>query len=214
MRYSSSSKADITKFKIDAINYSSDFTKADVLLTVTQIWKMKAEGFMQDTEVPAPMSTAWKIENGKWVFYQPPPAPNAWVTPMGPSAGFHKPDGTTTIPEKLDDATITSEAARILHQTSIDKRQVTLATDKPSSAKVVFHNGAQGSVSVSVVGFSFPGLSAKLDKQDLNAGQDAVLEISYDPSGKQNFPASFEINLDVAPFDQLYPVDVIFAPAK
>ncbi len=91
-----------------------------------------------------------------------------------------------TIPKKLDDATIASEAERILQQvSSVDKEQVTLSPDKLSSAKVNFHNGAPGSVSLSIGGLAevSSGFSAKFDKQDVNSGQDAVLEISYDPSG-------------------------------
>lgn len=148
--YFSSPKAEYKGFRIERIDFSDNFAKANVQLMMKQVWKLKAEGFLQDTVVDAPMSTAWKVENGKWVFYQPPPPPDGWVTPMGPSQGFKKPDGSTQIPKKLDEATITQEANRVLHLTGVDKDNVTLRADVPSSAKVVFHNGAQGSVSVAL----------------------------------------------------------------
>lgn len=215
--YFAASKAEVKEFKIDSVTFSSDFTKADVALTVKQVWRMKAEGFVSDTVVDSPWSTTWKIENGKWV-YTHQIQPNGWVTPMGPSEGFHKPDGTTAIPKKLDDATLNQEAQRIMRQTGIDKNEITLSPDKLSSAKVNFHNGAPGSVSVSVEGMpkSLPGLTAKFDKQDLNSGQDAVLEITYDPTAaEQNPPSSLIIALQVAPFGQYAPITVLFAtPAK
>jgi hypothetical protein len=215
--YFAASKAEIKEFKIDGVTFSSDFTKADVALTVKQVWKMKAEGFVQDTVVDSPWSTSWKIENGKWV-YTHQIQPNGWVTPMGPSDGFHKPDGTTAIPKKLDDATLAKEAQRILHQSGIDKNEVTLSPDKLSSATVTFHNAAPGSVSVSVEGLprGLPGLTAKFDKKDLNSGQDAVLEISYDPmASEQPPPTSVTIALEVAPFGQYVPILVMFGtPAK
>jgi hypothetical protein len=210
--YFASTKAEIKEFKIDGVTFSSDFTKADVTLTVKQVWKMKAEGLVQDMVVDSPWSTTWKIENGKWA-YSHQIQPNGWVTPMGPSEGFHKPDGTV-VPKKFDEATLAQEAQRILHQSGIDKNEVTLSPDKPSSATVTFHNGAPGSVSVSVGGLpdTLPGLTAKFDKKDLNSGQDAILELSYDPQASQHGPpASLTIAIEVAPFGQFAPIQVIFA---
>ena len=74
--YFSSPKAEYKAFKIEGIDFSDGFAKANVHLTMKQVWKLKAEGFLQDTVVDAPMTTAWKIENGKWVFYQPAAAPD------------------------------------------------------------------------------------------------------------------------------------------
>jgi hypothetical protein len=213
--YFNGPKAEIKTFQIDQIGFSDNFTKADVTLKVKQVWKMRAEGFMQEMIVDSSMPTTWEIENGKWVFYHHI-QPNGWLTPMGPS-DLRLPDGTTPVPKSLDRPTINSTADRILRQTSVDKDQVMLAPDKPSSTKVVFHNGAQGSVSVSLVGLPpVPGFSAKLDKQDVNAGQDAVVEISYNPpAGQQNPPASFVFAIEVAPFSQDFPVRVVYgAPAK
>jgi hypothetical protein len=213
--YFSGPKAEIKAFQIDQISYSDDFAKATVTLKVKQVWRMKAEGFMQEMVVDSSMPTTWRIENGKWVFYHHI-EPGSWITPMGPS-DIHKPDGATVMPKSLDSATLNSEAQRILHSTNIDKDTVTLAPDKLSSSKVVFHNGVQGSVSVSVVGVPpFPGFSAKFEKQDVNAGQDAVLEISYNPpADAPSLPNSFTIAVEVAPFNQHFPIQVtIGAPPK
>jgi hypothetical protein len=214
--YFSSPKAELKTFKIDQINYSSDFTKAEVQLTVKQVWKLKAEGFLQDQVVDSPMSTTWKIEEGKWVFYHKVD-PNGWLTPMGPSANVRKPDGTPGIPRKLDEATLSAEAARLLDQTGsesgIDKHEVTLPFGGPSSVKVIYHNGAQGSVNISVVGLTtLPGFSAKFDKPVVDSGKDGILEISYTPpAGLASPPAPFTIAVDVEPFSRQYPLDIIFS---
>jgi hypothetical protein len=210
--YFAAAKAEIKSFNIDTVTFSDDFTKADIALTVKQVWKMKAEGFVRDTVVDSPWTTTWKIENGKWV-YSHQLKPNGWTTPMGPSEGFHKPDGTTVIPSKLDDATLALEAQRILHQSGIDKNEVTLSRDNLSSATITFHNGAPGSVSIGVEGLpkALPGLTAKFDKKNLNAEQDAVIEISYDPTAaEQTPPSTLTIALEVAPFGQYVPITVIF----
>jgi hypothetical protein len=215
--YFASTKADIKTFNIDGIVFSDNFTKADVKLTVKQVWKMRAEGFMQSMVVDSPWSTDWKIENGKWVYYHQI-QPNGWATPMGPSEGFRKPDGSKPVPLSLDSATLNSEAQRILNQSSVDKSEVFFGPGKPDSAKVVFHNGAPGSVSISLVGLPnvLAGFSAKLDKQTVDAGQDAVIEISYNPpAGLENAPPPFALAVDVAPFGQEFPVVINFAaPAR
>jgi len=215
--YFSSPKAEIKEFKIDGIDYSDGFSKATVHMTVKQVWKLKAEGFLQDTVVDSPMATTWEVENGKWVFYHHI-QPDGWVTPMGPSAGFHKPDGTSGLP-KLDASTLETEAERLLHQTRIDKSQISLDPAKPSTGKVVFHNGAPGSVDISLVGLpKIAGLTVKLDKQAVGAGQDAIIEFSYapavDPRGDQpGPPPSVTVAVEVAPFGVHYPVDVVFLPS-
>ncbi len=208
--YFNGPKAEIKTFQIDQVKFSDNFSKADVTVKVKQVWRMKAEGFMQEMVVDTNMPTTWKIEGGKWVFYHHT-QPNAWLTPMGPS-DVHAADGTSPLPAKLDTATLNAEATRILHQTNIDKDQVTLSFDKPSSAKVVFHNGAQGVVSISLVGVpTLPGFSAKLDKLDVNAGQDAVVEFSYTPPADAPSPhPSFAIGVEVAPFAQQFAIQVNF----
>jgi hypothetical protein len=216
--YFSSPKAEYKAFKIDWVEFSEGFTKAEVRLTVKQVWKLKAEGFMQDQLVDTPMSTSWKIEAGKWVFYQPPLAADGFVTPMGRSQGFTKPDGSVSMPKKLDEATLNTEADRLLHQTGVDKTSVILSSDKPSTARIVFHNGAQGSVYVTLDGLPkvSSGLNVALDKHDVTGGQDAIVEIGYDPKAAQGTPATpFELAIDVAPFDQRYVIRVAFqAPSN
>jgi hypothetical protein len=218
--YFSSPKAELKSFKIEQIDYSTDFTKASVQLTVKQVWKLKAEGFLQDQVVDAPMSTTWRTEQGKWVFFHKVDT-NGWLTPMGPSAPVRRPDGSPVIPQKLDDATLGAEAARLLSQTGsesgVDKREVTLSYNRPSSVKVVYHNGAQGSVNISLVGLTnLPGFSAMFDKPVVDSGKDGILEISYTPSPDlQSPPRAFTIAVDIAPFGREYPIDVRFvADAK
>jgi hypothetical protein len=86
-----------------------------------------------------------------------------------------------------------------------------------SSAKVVFHNGAQGSVTVALERLpkAPPGMDVKLNANDLNAGQDAIVEVVYDPTKAEGQapPSDFFFALDVAPFDQRFVVQVLFEAA-
>jgi len=61
---------------------------------------------------------------------------------------------------------------------------------------------------------SVPGLKAELDKSDLNAGENAVLKMRYEPAGKtpQN---PVMLRLTVEPFHQVFTITVKFAaPSK
>src|SRR5580704_3639831 len=55
--YFASPKLEMVAFKIQAINYSNNFTNAVVNLSVTRVLRLKAEGFLQDTNVDGPMET-------------------------------------------------------------------------------------------------------------------------------------------------------------
>jgi hypothetical protein len=225
-KYFSSPKLDMTAFEINAINYSDGFTKATVKMTVTRVWKLKAEGFLQDTKVDGPMETNWKIEHGKWVFYEKPVEAGVWATPMGPSADLvaqAAADKTAAADrKKINDETMQAEARKILDQigqtataTGVTPGEVTLALDKLSSAKVVFHNGAPGSLSLSLMGLptDLPGFRAVLDKQNVNANEDTGVELVYDPASGQPQVPFITIHVIVQPFGVDFPVRVNFGPA-
>jgi hypothetical protein len=221
-KYFASPKLEMTAFKVNAIDYSDGFTKATVNMTVTRVWKLKAEGFIQDTKVDGPMETAWKIENGKWVFYEKPMGAGQWVTPMGPSSNLSA-EGAAAAEnrKKINDDTMQAEAQKILGQiaqpaaeTGVTPKEVNFALDKPSSAKVTFRNGVPGSVGLSLLGLptDMPGFSATLEKTTVNSGESAAVELRFDPSAGQPQNRSITIHVIVAPFDMEFPVTVNFGP--
>ncbi len=215
--YFAAPKQEIKKFKINSINYSSDFTKATVKVDVTTIQHWRAEGFAQDTNVDQTWDTNWSVENGKWVYHDKP-VTSGWVTPMGPSSDL-APAGAAAKTEtrKINDGTMAAEAQRILSETGnatgVKPDQVTLAVDKPSSATVVFHNNVPGSVSLSLLNVpsDLPGFKAKLEQINVNSGQDAKIEFSFDPSQGAPKTLSLDIAVIVDPFQMAFPIRVRFA---
>jgi hypothetical protein len=210
-----SSKVEIKKFQIDDIQYNDDFSKATVNLTVNRIWRYQTVAIPVDAKMP----TTWKIENGKWVWYHEI-KPGTLVTPMGPSdveLVTRKADGTVTgVPENITPETIAAAAQKILQQSGVDKDRVTLTLSKASSYIVTFHNGAQGSVSLELSVPKIPGFSAKLDKTDVNLGENATLRVQYEPSPDQDKDltlAPATLVLMVAPFNQQFLVQVNFSAA-
>ena len=211
--YFASSKMEIKSFEIEGIDYAPDFTQAAVKVKVKRVWKMKAEGFLQDILVDNSMDTAWKIEDGSWVWTQKVPA-GTWATPMGGLASKVDPaDPASKLPKKIDQDSAAAEAARILSDagTGLNPMDVTLGPDYPASSKVVFHNGKTGAVGLSVGELppNLPGLTVHTDKSQVNAGEDATVEIEFNPPADYKiFEQSLQIDVNVMPFNQTFPITI------
>jgi hypothetical protein len=218
--YFNSAKTPLKEFKIRDVKYAGGFERAAVTLDVKRFWTFSLS-VQQGAQavVDVPMTTSWKLENGKWVWSSEPPK-DAWVTPVGPSdVPLLKKNADGSIgglPPTLTQDTIAAAAQKILQQAGVDKREITLAANKASSEKVVFHNGAQGAVHLELHASELPGLSAKLDKADVNFGEDATLLVSYEPpSDAAAVPNAASVYLVSIPFDQRYDVKINFAaPTK
>jgi hypothetical protein len=164
-----------------------------------------------ETQVTVPMVTTWKIENGKWFWYRDPQA--AWLTPMGPS----DPSAIRTKPVdskgrlNLSQEEIAARAQSILQQSAFDKNELKLSANRVSSDQVVFHNGQPGQIKLTLMTGTLPaGVTAKLDKSDLNAGENAVLKVSYEPPLDGPKPTGVNLQLVMAPFNKVFSVMVKF----
>jgi hypothetical protein len=214
-KYFASPKAEITEFKISGIGYNDTFTQATVTMDVKVILHLKAEGFLEDSNVPEHWDTKWKIENGKWVYYEPPPPPDAWRTPMGPSAAPAATSGDQP-GRVINDQTMVAEARRILEDkgitTGVTPSSVKFTRDKPGTAKIVFRNGMPGQVQISMEGISeaLRCLASKVDQVTVNAGQESTIELTYDPASGQTPPGAVNLGVLVAPFNQIFPLQVTF----
>jgi hypothetical protein len=209
--YLASGKVRVQSFKVDSIKYNDDFTKAVVNLTVKRIWTIQ----LQDNVVETPMTTSWKIEKGKWVWFNDPTA-NPNVTPMGRSdVSLVKRDAqghVTGLPQTISQQSVDAAARKILgQQTGLDKTEVTFPSNKPSTVKVSFRNGAAGAVQIEIAAPSVPGLSAKLDKQQVNSGEEAVVELHYDLPTGATAPPSATVVVTEEPFNRQFPVHIHFA---
>ena len=206
--YFNTQKIQFISFHIDDVKYSDDFTKATVQAMVEHTWAIQG----QKINVKTPQVTTWVVENGKWVWHYDPQA--IAETPMGRSAPPKADSGTASPPslKELTQEQIDKRAKEILRGSSVDKEQVTLATDKASSDQIVFHNGYPGSVKVYLdPGVKLNGFHAELEKSDLNMGEDAVVKVSYEPASPGDKPPVM-LRLTVLPFNQVFGITVKFAP--
>jgi len=204
--YFGANKIRLVDFKITDINYSDNFTKASVTAIITRMWRIHAE----EEKVVVPMVTDWKVEDGKWVWYFDQNAKRQ-VMSMGESdpEAVRKSLRSGATPDLSPEA-MQKAAQSILKQSSVDKSSVTLPIDKDSTETVVFHNGYPGSVMLSAsVADQIAGFTAELNKTTLAAGEDAVLELRYVPTGVPP-QGPVHVDLRLQPFNKVFPVEVKF----
>ncbi|MBZ5632808.1 MAG: hypothetical protein LAO55_06715 [Acidobacteriia bacterium] len=215
--YFNSGKALLKDFKIDGIKYNDDFTKAAVTATMSK--NITIVG--QDMPITMPSTITWKIENGKWVWYSE--TKTVWGTPMGPPLGGpeaiaaaalkNTDKGVVELP-KLDEKTMAAAAQEITQRISVDKKEVTLAADKPSEDKVVFHNGMNGGVQLELTGFEVPGLTAKLEQTIMKPAGNVAVVFHYEPGAPAGPRDPVNIQLTVQPLNQIFTIRVNFAASK
>ncbi len=218
--YFAALKMQFESFRITGVRFlNDDCTKASVDLETSQ--KMQRVEF-RGIVVPVPMTTLWKVEKGVWVWYRDPN--NAEVTPMGLSdlgkarEGSDDDRARAALKRMTDPEALRKQAEEIMRpkQSGIDRPDVTLASDKASSAQVGFHNGWPGAIKLVLdPGTALAGFTATLDKTDVGMNQDAVLKVTYSPAANgaelSRLPQSMIVRLFVEPFNLVYPVTVRFA---
>src|SRR5262245_13776413 len=79
--YFAAQKTKYESYKIESIKYSNDFTRAVVSLTVQE--KKRISPRFPEILFTEPTSTLWKVEDGKWCWYND--HKTNWALPMGPS---------------------------------------------------------------------------------------------------------------------------------
>lgn len=212
--YFATQKIQFKSFKLESIKYSDDFTKAEVDLTGQRVWKPRYD--FPDTLVTITMHTTWKIEEGKWVWYDH--TRPTWITPFGPSdtAALQPHDTPKDGSPDLSPGALQQRASAILQQQpALDKSELMFQSDKSSSEQVVFHNSQQGVVKLYVDQSSMPaGFTAELDKSDIGAGENAVVKIHFDPKDAAASLAPFSLRLVMEPFDKIFRIAVKFAPRQ
>jgi len=205
--YFNSGKARLTAFKINDVKFGDNFTRATVSATISKTVNVMGT----DLPIQMPSTSTWKIENGKWVWYND--AQNAWVTPVGPasaSPGASSNETAVTLPKDFDEKAIAAAARSILQQVSVDKQEITLAVDKASEEKVVFHNGMTGSVQVELTVPEIPGFTAKVENRLVRAAADLPVVFRYEPGDRAVRRDPAEVQITVQPLNQVFVIRVNF----
>ena len=185
-------------YEIVKINYSENFTKATVITAVEVEWRTARMGVMR---VKPPMTTLWKVENGKWVWYVVPQ--KDWETPWGKMKPG--PDDPQKVAEMFKGVSLTD----VVRKVQVDKGQIRLSSFQPSKGEATLSNEMPGEVRIRMSAPPIPGLVTKIDKTTLQAGEKAHITVDYNPPTKE--PKSLQqISLYAEPINQTFRIDLIF----
>ena len=182
-------------FEIRAIDYTDDFTKARATVVVQQFLLMPGFG---DKPLSIPISSYWKIEQGKWVWYvdRERLSHTPWGIMKGESSSGDK--AGAPMPPMPNAA----DMAGMLQQVKVDRSEVALEEGK--AGQVTFSNGAAGAITLSFLGPPPAGIEAKFDHTELKAGEQAVLSLRA--TGTPKTKATLQVRVD--PTNQVIPIQI------
>jgi hypothetical protein len=217
--YYNAAKQTYLAYRLGAIAYSDNFTKAVVIVIGKEEKRMAGQSMIAEL----PQETHWKIENGKWVWYHH--AEDSCLTPMcgkTPPPPTAEERAAVLKPKDTSPEAVRSAGMAVLQQQpmGVDKPTVTMSADEAGSAQVVFTNGADGEIVIGVDGPAVKGLKRSLDRTTVPGHGKAVLTLQFDPSDKSgpldawvpkgNIPLRFVAD----PFNRIFPVTLQFVDSK
>lgn len=185
-------------FEIIRINYSDNYTKATVVTAVEVDWRSPRIGVMR---VKPPMTSLWKQENGKWVWYVVPQ--KDWDTPWG------KMNPGPDDPNKMMQLFKGVDVQTVARQVVIDRTEMRLSGYEPSSGEAKIANSMPGEIRLRLEAPAVPGLNVKLDKTTLKTGEQARVAVDYKPPTPNPKPAA-AILVNVEPTGQVFRIALTF----
>lgn len=162
--------------EISKINYTENFTKASVVTACKGEFRWRTE------RMPAtmPLSSNWKLVDGQWYWYHV--KRDVIETPFGISSVTPDVAGTQG-PQSPKNNSLPADpvaaAREILSKVSIDKKDIELKGYETSRDEVHITNNMPGPIHVSVNSPGTTGLTIKLDKPDIPAGETGTILFSY-----------------------------------
>jgi hypothetical protein len=149
----------------------------------------------------APMATHWKLEDGKWCYYfDPALGRQSPVGRLTPGPGNR---GGMSVEAMMKDPNI------ILNQIKLNKEKFLVRSWEKSADSLVITNGMPGSVTLSFQTESVPGLTYRLEKTELSAGESAQLEVIYDPQDPSAKP-TLKASLKIDPLGKTIIIPIVF----
>ncbi len=198
------------------IRYSENFTKATVVESCKSEWRW--HGVVTPTTFP--ITTTWKIIDGKWFwsYVKPTQAP----FPFSPSGFINVPPDTKAsngapngIPTDLKAA-----AQSILAQVSLDKQAIRLRPDETSQDVIHVHNGMPGMIKLRLDQLEIPGLKITLGKTNLGQNEETTVSFEYklDDPGiacvdcAKKLQGTSVVALHIIPTGQTFSIPITFTP--
>jgi hypothetical protein len=198
--YYNAKKPDVRGFTIDKVQLLDGNTKAKVIIKAKVLVLMPGAG-AQVFDMPSP--TEWKIENGEWRWYISEEAKAA--TPFGNmKMGEHGTLDNTLDNKGAAPGGIANPDLRALEgQLSIDRTSVEFTADSPDQTLTIT-NGLPGPIDLRVDPHAdtIKGLTLKVDKMHLDAGEKALVSLRW----KGSIPMSDFVQITANPFSKVFTI--------
>jgi hypothetical protein len=204
--YIARGKPSIKGFDITRIDYSENFTKAEVALLCPGEWYMNGQKF----SVKIPVHDLWKFEDGQWLWYVVLEK-NVLHTPFGT---IHKSDAELANNRELPAMKDPRAAAQaILNLVTLDRDHVALRINRKDSAQVLIKNSMPGSIEVQESHPQVKGFKVTLDRKTLAPGETGKLVLQTEGEDVTTVPPDAKVEIFVQPTSRLLPVIVKFVIA-
>jgi hypothetical protein len=203
--------------KITTIEYSENFTKA--LVNDSCEGEYRVHGHSMN--VMLPLGSRWKLVDGQWFWYRVR------------ETEIRTPFGISKIPPDIDPDTTDSSkpiipgkpvamAQTILQSVKLDKSEISLDAGRASEASVEVSNGMPGPISITVDKISQQGLSAKIDRGELKAGEKTRIIFRYNPEAlsiqcgdcAKHVNGTVTAQVRVQPTGQVLPISITIVPIQ
>jgi len=188
--YYDGQKPKFLSYELKSIEYFDEFTRARAILLCQTL--VAVPGFA-GTPIKVSVGSDWKLVDGQWYWWVDPAL--ARHTPFGPMNAGPGPRRPPDMPPVLP-----TDPSFVLHKVKADKTVLKLHAGE--AGEVTFTNGAEGQMSISLMG-QIPGVDVKVDRLKIDAGGKAVLSISTHPDAK-----SGTLSIEVEQTNEVIPIQV------
>ena len=199
--YYAADKRQWTSVDIQRVDYADGFKDAKVTTALGSEFTNRA-GRMP---VIFPYTSVWKVEDGKWCYFLPPPGSATVQTPFGPMMGGNKGYEVATPPGKPIDPAILAKAVRM------SRSELQIPGKGESHFEIELENTIQGNVSLRFLPPPIEGLVAKLTKSELGPGEKTTLTVTFIPGPKAP-PATSVLPIRAEPIGQQLSLKLFFGP--
>jgi len=197
------------------VNYSENFTKAAVVESCKGEWRWR--GHVMPATMP--LSSNWKVVNGQWYWYTI--KQDGYVTPFGVMHPAPEAPGEAGKAPQIP-SDFNAFAKNVLSSVKTDKNEVRLQSDLVSEDQIEIGNGMPGAIALSVDPTGLPGLSVKIGKEQLAAGEKTTIVFRYDAGDPtvqcmdcaKRVKEGVTATVHVQPTNQVIPIHVAFSFAK
>ena len=193
--YYNGTKPDIKGFSIDKVELSDRNTRATVVVK----WKLQTLFPGAGVQVfEFPVTTWWKVENGKWSWYVDHEKRSQ--TPFGTIKSDSSAPAKT-----LDTTGKAPDIAELQNGVTIDRTSVTLSAANPREVVTVFNNlPGPTHLNVEETEFKLKGVDVEISPSDLSSKEKASITFLL----KSDAKISGKVRIEASPLNKVFEIQV------